>query len=391
MIGAHGLRPDGSFKRQSSKDLGTGQGVLPLGLLPVPNVSQGAKLEYRPPVFAFQKEDFDVDAPRYYSRQSAAYGIRKEKIVTLPTPDAAKRSGFAIHRFRSGELTGARFTTGLDSKVSLNPRSGALVTETLTQKARTKIRRAIQNAEHDFKCFLTVTFAPCKFNEWQPDFVGPVLPRTCKPWEHNPDGSVRHDFAKYKFKKFMHSIKVAYDRKAAKSGRESDRIAYVWVAEIQLKSTNNIHFHALVSQRMPIKWLTTLWGQANNSIDVRSINNLNHASCYIRKYMEKDKSPILGNRYAITQGLRQSMQPEKTVINGRELQRGVFGIVLEMMNTIEINGGKVLEHGFYIPTPCRSVMFRNKEGKTCKTMPVFRGLHLHLLQEIDELCTSYPF
>ncbi len=317
---------------------------------------------------------------------------KREKAV-ITVPEIAKRSGFALHRYRSGELTGARFTTGLTSAVSLNPRSGALVTQSLTQKARTKIRRAIQNAELDFKCFMTVTFAPCKFHEYHSDFVGPIdyLAKTCKPWEHNADGSVRHDFAKYKFKKFLNTIKHAYDRKAKKSGRDTDRIAYVWVAEVQLKTTNNIHFHALLSQRMPIKWLTQIWNQSSNSIDVRSINNLNHASCYIRKYMEKDRSFIQGNRYAITQDLRKSMEPEKTVLDGQHLQRCVFGYILDMADTIELNGGKVLDHGFYIPTPCRSVVFRGNDGTTKKTVAVNAGLSNYLLDKVHVLLTDFPF
>lgn len=354
---------------------GPDQGGLPLGLLPVPNVSQGERSAFKPVYFGFRKEDFESAEPLSFSRQTAAFSTCKKKVVALGVPVAAKRQGFALHRFRSGELTGARFTTGLDSSVSLYPRSGVVITQSLTQKARTKIRRAIQNAEHDFKCFLTVTFSPHHLN----------------PWELSADGSVRHDFAKYKFKKFLHSIKVSYDRKAAKSGRDSDRLAYVWVAEIQLKSTNNIHFHVLLNQRPPIKWLTALWAQAANSIDVRSINNLNHASCYIRKYMEKEKSSIQGNRYAITQGLRKSMQPEKTVINGREEQRGVFDIVRDLVDTIELNGGKVLEHGFYLPTPCRSVSFRGKDGQSKKTIAVNAGLSVYLLDQISNFYPPLPF
>ncbi|MDD2540061.1 MAG: hypothetical protein PHH28_03335 [Desulfuromonadaceae bacterium] len=423
MIGAlSNLRPDGSKrprKRNISVSEGTAAKLPPLGLLPVPNVAQGERSVLSLPVLRSETEWFrpsflTSEKPLFFSRQAAAYAERMEKRekAVVSVPEAAKRSGFALHRFRSGELTGARFTTGLSSVVSLNPRSGALVTQSLTQKARTKIRRAIQNATHDFKCFMTVTFAPCKFHEYDPDFVGPVdyLAKTCKPWEHNFDGikpsesspdfvgprspwigSVRHDFAKYKFKKFFHSIKQSCDRKADKSGRETDRIAYVWVAEIQLKTTNNIHFHALLNHRLPIKWLTSLWAQSSNSIDVRSINNLNHASCYLRKYMEKDKSAIQGNRYAITQGLRKSMEPEKTVINGRELQRGVFGIVRDLVDTIELNGGKVLEHGFYLPTPCRSVVFRGKDSTTKKSIAVSAGLSVYILNEIKSLCESFPF
>lgn len=367
------LRPNGSHKRTKIPSGSAGLGLMPLGLLPVRNVSQAIRQDYKPPVFAFQKPDSDLDQPLYYNRQSAAYAQRQKVNVTLPVPESSKRQGFTIHEYRSGELTGGRFTTGLESSVSLVSRSGTLVTKSLTQKARTKIRRAIQNAEHNFKCFLTVTFSPVHLN----------------PWECSTNGTVRHDFAKYKFKKFLHSIKVSYDRKFAASDRDSDLLAYVWVAELQ--KSGNIHFHALLNQRPPIKWLTKLWAQASNSIDVRSINNLNHASCYIRKYMEKEKSVIEGNRYGITQGLRESMQPEKTVINGREKQRGVFAIMQDMSDTIESNGGKVLEHGFYIPTPSRSVVFRGKDGTTKKTVAVNIGCHNYLFKKMASFCLSLPF
>lgn len=378
------LLPNGELRRLkpfSAPVHGT-EAVLPLGLLPVPNVGQGERSLLDPPILRIEKEWFSPsvlspEKPRFFSSQTAAYAERMEKLEKplLPGLSSAKRQGFALHRFRSGELTGARFSTGLESAVALAPRSGAVVTQCLTQKSRTKIRRAIQNAEHDFKCFLTITFSPAHL----------------KPWELSPDGSVRHDFAKYKVKKFFNSIKHSYSRKAEKSGRDSDQLAYVWVAEIQLKSTNNIHFHALLSQRPPIKWLTALWSQASNSIDVRSINNLNHASCYIRKYMEKEKSSIQGNRYAITQGLRKSMEPEKTVVNGRAEQHGVYSILRDLTDTIELNGGKVLEHGFYLPTPCRSVAFRGKDGKSKKTIAVNAGLSVYLLEQINNYIVLLPF
>lgn len=388
------LLPNGKIrrvKRPPPPVKGTVSPVLPMGLLPVPNVSQGTKLDSLLLSFSSEKQDFDLNQPLYFSKQIAAYVAKKTTVCTLPLPESATRQGFTLNRFRSGELTGARFCTGLESASSLPTRSGVLVTQSLTQKSRTKIRRAIQNAEHDFRCFLTVTFAPCKFHEWQSDFIGPVTPWTCKPWEHNSDGSIRQDFAKYKFKKFLHSIKVAYDRKAAKSGRPSDSIAYVWVAEIQLKTTNNIHFHVLLNHRIPIKWLTALWSQASNSIDVRSINNLNHASCYIRKYMEKDKSEIQGNRYAITQGLRASMQSVKTVISGRLERNSVYDIVADLSDTIHANGGKVLDHGFYLPAPSRSVLYRGKDGRSHKTTGVNSAFPVYLLQQISEFVAPLPF
>lgn len=272
-------------------------------------------------------------------------------------------------------MTGGRFTTGHESKVAMVPRSGPVVTQRLTQKARTKVRRAIQNAPDLFRCFMTVTFSPSHL----------------KPWHLDENGRVRQDYAKEKFKKFLHSIKVARDRKAKASGNESDKIAYVWVAEIQQETTGNVHFHVLLNHRLPIAWLTKLWAQANNSIDVKRIDNINHASCYIRKYMAKENSTIQGNRYGITQQLRESMKPEKKTIEGRELNKHIFEIIEELTDTIESNGGKVLDHGFYIPTPSRSVPFKNKQGHKQKTKPVNKGLAPYLLRQVEELQNTSPF
>lgn len=383
MNGADSLRlPNGKLRRlkpSPAASKGAGEAVLPLGLLPVPNVAQGDRIEKCLSSFGFDENRFSGVEPLFFSRQAAELYRRQKIEVSLSVPEASKRVGFSLSRFRSGEVTGGRFFVGSDSKVSLHPRSGQLVTQSLTQKARTKIRRSIQNANHDFKCFLTVTFSPGHL----------------KPWECDKNGTVRHDFAKYKFKKFLHSIKQSYDRKADASTPDNESVdhkkllAYVWVAELQ--KNGNIHFHVLLNQRPPIKWLTKLWNQAGNSIDVRSINNLNHASCYIRKYMEKEKSAIQGNRYAITQGLRKTMQPEKTVIDGRAEQAGVFSIIRGLQDTIEVNGGKVLEHGFYLPTPSRSVSFRGKDGTFQKTVAVNAGVGRYLVSQISAFVPELPF
>lgn len=85
------------------------------------------------------------------------------------------------------------------------------------------------------------------------------------------------------------------------------------------------------------------------------------------------------------------MKPKKTTINGRELQKGVFDIIRDLLDSIEINGGKVFDHGFYIPTPCRSVAFRGKDKAFHKTIAVSAGLSVFLLNEVQSLCSSFPF
>ena len=351
------------------------QPSAPLGLLPVRNVSQNPASVQPFPV-SFDSESFkpDFDFRRLaWSPTSAAYLGRTEKKVSLSTPVASKRSGVTVNRFRSGEITGGRFCTGAESKIKLCSRSGPVVTESLSQSARTKIRRAIQNSTDDFRCFMTVTFSPDHLH----------------PWHLDENGTLRQDFAKWKFKKFLHSIKVNRDRKATLTGRCSDSIAYVWVAELQ--KNGNVHYHVLLNHRLPIAWLTRLWGQAKNSIDVRSINNLNHASCYIRKYMEKERSTIQGNRYGITQQLRESMRPETTTLSGQTPTQSVFAVVDLLRDTIEANGGKVLDHGFYFPVPSRSVRYRGKDGSQKKTVSVSRGLGDYFMKELRSISEFLPF
>lgn len=301
-------------------------------------------------------------------------------------PENSKRVGFTINKYRSGEVTGGRFSTGLESQMNLVPRSGPLVTDSLTQAGKTKIRRSIQCSDVEFHCFMTVTFDVRNIESENIEsyrhpmfdgFMGPVFPVVNQRW------------AKEKFKRFLNSIKVAYDRKSKVSGRANDRIAYVWVAELQ--ANGNIHFHVLLNHRIPIKWLTALWGQAKNSINVKPIKNVNHASCYIRKYIEKDKSVIEGNRYGISQQLRATMKPEKKSSEGRQMTNEIMEIVNSMRDTIEINGGVVIDHGFYIPTPSRSSVYRDKEGKKRKTVAVSKQLAPYLIKDIESLINSNPF
>lgn len=288
-------------------------------------------------------------------------------------PVTASRVGFTVNAFRSGEITGARFFTGSSSKLMRGGRSGAITTECLTKPARTKIRRAIQCASDTFRCFMTVTFSP--------DHL--------KPWHVDDQGVVLQEYAKYKFKKFLHSIKVARDRRSVASGRESDRIAYVWVAELQ--ENGNVHYHVLLNHRLPIVWLTGLWGQAKNSIDVRSINNINHASCYLRKYMAKERSRIDGNRYGITQNLRETMRPEKTTVYSRELNRHITEVVHDMRQQIIRNGGHVTDYGFYLPTPRRPAVYRDHDGNKQTSPGISRYVGTMLLQQVGYLIATMPF
>ena len=145
-----------------------------------------------------------------WSPQTARYNRAVAAPVHLSVLGAAQRSGFTFNLYPSGEITGARFTTGMLSQCALQPRTGPIVTGSLTRPAKSKVRRAIENSDSDFKCFMTLTFAP----------------ELLQAWQKNEDGTVRHDYAKYKISKFLHSIKQSRDRKSAITGRDEDKIKY---------------------------------------------------------------------------------------------------------------------------------------------------------------------
>lgn len=283
-----------------------------------------------------------------------------------------KRQGITINSYRSGELTCGRFCTGIEG---LFPavRTGPLVTEKLTAAGKTKIRRAIQNSSVDFRCLMTVTFSP-SLSEL--DYSDPNKPVISQKW------------GKEKFKRFIHSIKVACDRRHVTSGGSFDRLAYVWVAELQ--ASGNIHFHVLLNHRFPVLWLTRLWGQAPNSIDVRRVHNQHHAGCYLRKYISKGESLIIGNRYGISQNLRETMRSIKFSTDCKDETKRIHELLYALKEDVESNGGKVFDYGFFIPPPSRPVVYRNGK-KINKTKGVNGQLVPFILREVDEIIDPIPF
>lgn len=295
---------------------------------------------------------------------------RRKEVLPCMRRQHAKRHGMTINQYRSGEITGGRFCTGLEGQMLKSPQ-GPRETEKLSQSGKSKIRRAIQNADCEFKCFMTVTFDPSMS-------------------DLTPDGVVDQKWGKEKFKRFINTIKVSCDRRAALLHDESRRIAYVWVCELQ--ENGNIHFHVLLNQRLPIKWLTKVWDQAQNSIDVRSIYNQNHASCYLRKYIAKDNSTISGNRYGISQNLRETMKPIKMTIEEKKSVEQVQEIINSLTADIERNGGKVIDFGFYIPQPSRSVPYKKKgETKIRYTKGVNGQLGPFIIREVMDIIDPIPF
>lgn len=295
-----------------------------------------------------------------------------------------KRSGYTVNSYRSGEITGAQFHTGYESCFAPPSRVGPLVTDKLSRSGKTKIRRAIQNSPVDFVCLMTVTFDPSVSHHSGiiPGCSGSISPLLL------PGNTVSHTWAKDKFKRFINSIKVSCDRRSKVSGDASKRLAYVWVAELQ--ASGNIHFHVLLNHRLPIVWLTHLWGQAANSIDVRPVQNQNHAGCYLRKYISKGVARIEGNRYGISQNLREAMKPMKTSTDNKKESEAIKEIIDALKEDIEKNGGAVIDCGFFVPPPTRSVPYR-KKGKIRKTKAVSGELAPFIKREVLDIVDPIPF
>ena len=154
--------------------------------------------------------------------------------------------GACLNVFPSGEVTGGCYSLGRRNAPGTR---GKVISEEFTKQARKTIRRAVESKTTSFKLFITLTFDP-------------------KCATLNESGQVDHDWAKKEFTRFLNSIKKKYDRLADKTGKESRKLSYIWVAEIQEKNTNNIHFHILANQPfINAQWLAEIWGQSSNSVN----------------------------------------------------------------------------------------------------------------------------
>lgn len=271
----------------------------------------------------------------------------------------SKRSIYRLSQFPSGELTGSLVTLGREGKHIPSVRKGPVETHTLSNRGKTNIRRAIECALNDITNFCTLTFDP-------------------NLSQLNEDGTVNHYWAKAQLHRFLDALTKICIRRGQK------QFKYLWVAEIQLEKTNNIHFHILWNQYFPIAKLTELWQQANNSVDIKHLKNVHHAKRYVMKYISKqEKTSIKGNRYAISSGLRVQMQAVTYSIEEKSARREATSLIGAITSDIQSVGGYVNEWGFSIPMPERE---RRIPGKTYPG--ISRQISLSLL---DLLLGELPF
>ena len=186
-----------------------------------------------------------------------------------------------------------------------------------------------------------------------------------------------------------------------KQSRLNRELSYIWVAELQ--KNGNIHFHILFNQFFPIQYLTKIWNQANNSVDIQTVKDPLHAARYMRKYITKDEdSEIQGNRYFISHKLRQEMQPVIDYLAESESMadseskytlREIRQFLTEASQAITHGGGFVLDFGFNIPPPRSPAQWKDKKTGEIKTSNgVSPMLSKHLFTSLYEISKSnLPF
>ncbi|HJV35857.1 rolling circle replication-associated protein, partial [Geomonas sp.] len=277
--------------------------------------------------------------------------------------EGAVSRGACLKIFPNGEITGGYYRSG---RRSIPKKAEKVISQTFTKQARKTIRRAAECASTEFRLFITLTFDP-------------------KQAQLNDHGQVDQKWAKKEFKRFLNTIKKKYDRRLERLGTEQKELSYIWVAEIQEQHTKNIHFHILVDQPfIPVKWLVDIWGQAANSVNVKRLNNQEHAVRYMLKYMGKGHCPIEGKRYGMTQNLLAGMKPQEIRFEGEDKREAFRTVKRNFYWQIEKGGGKVTDFGLFIPAPRREKIWRDKQGKFHKTKAVSRDLGRLFLQALGK-------
>ncbi|MDR3581316.1 MAG: hypothetical protein P4L44_15245 [Oryzomonas sp.] len=248
--------------------------------------------------------------------------------------------GACLNVYPSGEITGGCYSRGNKRAPG---RTGKAKSTEFTRQAKKKIRRAVDCRITSFKLFITLTCDPSRSTL-------------------DEDGRVCQEWAKKQFTKFLNTLKKKYDRMAEKTGKVSWRLSYIWVAEVQ--QNGNIHFHLLVDRQfIEAKYLVKIWGQANNSVNVKRLNNQDHAVNYMLKYMKKGNCPIDGKRYGMTQNLLQGSKPVKYDFYGRSKRNAFLRIKERLEWEIKENGGYVADWGMSLPAPKRVRFWRDKLGR----------------------------
>lgn len=334
----------------------------------------------------------------FYAALGSMEDYRNFLASDLPAPVAVEKPVFRMNCYRSGEMTGAYWLSGAANKITPPPRKDGIETTGFSFKSRQKIRRAVENSTADLKVFMTLTFSPAALS----------------PWHFSENGTIRHDYAKHKLIQFRKAVQLMISRKNISqlstmndiSGfdREqylkSNAFRYIWTAE--LHKNGNIHFHLLLSHYLPIKWVNKIWKnggmkrltkqeiETSNSVDIKRLNDPEHAASYISKYISKDEeSTIKGNRYNISKALREDAKPMTSYRKENDEAIAMRKLLQTIKEELENNGSTVIDSGFGVvfPRPRRSRLYRDKSGKTKKT----RGIDRRTSQIFLDVAFPVPF
>jgi hypothetical protein len=261
--------------------------------------------------------------------------------------------GYVINRFSSGEVSGACYSLG--KRGISPPRKSRVISDEFTPAARKKIRRVFDCNPELFKTFWSFTFDT-------------RLPNV----KLDASGQVDQRWAKSEFERVIRALYQKYYRLAGKTGKPSQKLSYLWVAELQKENTDNIHFHVVFNKSfIPADYMRSLWGLGG--VNVRRISDSSRAGSYLRKYIQKGSCTIQGNRYNMSADLHETLKPCRMNLYGRSLRNRVLNMLSDMKHEIENNSGHVYEWGFHIPAPRRSVHYRTKQGHNKVTKPVTTG------------------
>lgn len=292
--------------------------------------------------------------------------------LNVPVPPIVPT--FRLRKYPSGEISGAYFLADSPKRHKLISRFGQVVTEKLTSSSITRIRRAVQCSSSPFCSFITLTFNPSLS----------VL---------GDDATVCHSYAKKEFIRFRQALSQRINRQIKcklKELPESEhseyielkKFRYVWVAELQ-PGTKNIHFHVLTNKYFPVSWLTKIWGQGVNAVDVQKVNDSVHAAAYMVKYITKESdsknkipSIIRGNRYYISRQTSQDMRPIMVLSKIDKEAKECKDALSLFREVIESNGGVVIGggYGIMIPPPTRAVKYRDKKTGTIKSTKAVKSV-----------------
>lgn len=241
-------------------------------------------------------------------------------------------TGVSFSIYPSNEFTAACVNYG--PKLNPNLQKSTRKPYTLEQSPSNikNMKRAVQNHPLPFTRLLTLTFNPSMS-------------------ELDENGNICHQYAQDKKSTFLATLTKTYKRKSLKSGNRKHEISYISIAELQ--KNGNIHFHILLDKHVPVQYLTKLWKQSSNSVDIKPVTGMK-ALRYTLNYLKKSRQDkIYGKRYSMSENLYQTMKPLKIVIPGKHAKAIFLSYMDDNFRGLIAENGYKSDWGFNLPPPSR--------------------------------------